>query len=128
MNEILEELNPEQRQVALHTGHTLAIACPGAGKTKTMATKAALLLDQGDKVCAVTFTRDAALELRERIMKLAQPSGKPRLLVGTFHSVSLLMTTPISIRGNSAARSSQACAHRLHRRPIWSRKACEYPT
>lgn len=99
MNEILAELNPEQRQVALHTGHTLAIACPGAGKTKTMATKAALLLDQGDKVCAVTFTRDAALELRERIMKLAQPSGKPRLLVGTFHSVSLLMTTPHKHKG-----------------------------
>jgi DNA helicase-2/ATP-dependent DNA helicase PcrA len=99
VNALLAELNPEQRQVALHPGHTLAIACPGAGKTKTMATKAALLLDQGDKVCAVTFTRDAALELRERIMKLADPRGKSRLLVGTFHSVCLLMATPHKHKG-----------------------------
>jgi len=99
VNALLAELNPEQRQVALHSGHTLAIACPGAGKTKTMATKAALLLDQGDTVCAVTFTRDAALELRERIMKSADPSGKARLLVGTFHSVCLLMATPHKHKG-----------------------------
>jgi superfamily I DNA/RNA helicase len=91
VNELIAELNPEQRQVALHSGHTLVVACPGAGKTKTMATKAALLLDQGEKVCAVTFTRDAALELRERIMKSADARGKSRLLVGTFHSVCLLM-------------------------------------
>jgi DNA helicase-2/ATP-dependent DNA helicase PcrA len=99
VNDLLAELNPEQRQVALHSGHTLAIACPGAGKTKTMATKASMLLDQGDKVCAVTFTRDAALELRERIMKTADARGKPRLLVGTFHSVCLLMATPHKHKG-----------------------------
>jgi superfamily I DNA/RNA helicase len=99
VNDILAELNPEQRQVALHSGHTLAIACPGAGKTKTMAKKASMLLDQGEKVCAVTFTRDAALELRERIMTTADARGKPRLLVGTFHSVCLLMATPHKHKG-----------------------------
>lgn len=99
MKDLVADLNPEQRQVALHSGNALAVACPGAGKTKTMAVKAAINLDDGDPVCAVTFTRDAALELRERIMKLAHPSGKSRLLVGTFHSVCSLMASPRKFKG-----------------------------
>lgn len=94
MNDILSELNPQQREVALHVGHCLSIACPGSGKTKMLATKAATLLNEGEKVCAVTFTRDAALELRERTMKLADPRTKANLLVGTFHSVCMLMASP----------------------------------
>lgn len=99
MNDILSELNPEQREVALHVGHCLSIACPGSGKTKMLATKAATLLNEGEKVCAVTFTRDAALELRERTMKLADPRTKSNLLVGTFHSVCILMASPRKQKG-----------------------------
>lgn len=90
----LDGLNPQQRAVALHQGHCLAIAAPGSGKTKTLAVKAALLLSQGKSVVAVTFTRDAALELRERIIALAGEKALPDLLVGTFHSVDLLMAFP----------------------------------
>jgi DNA helicase-2/ATP-dependent DNA helicase PcrA len=99
VNDILSELNPEQREVALHVGHCLSIACPGSGKTKMLATKAATLLNEGEKVCAVTFTRDAALELRERTMKLADPRTKSNLLVGTFHSVCMLMASPRKHKG-----------------------------
>lgn len=99
MSEILSELNPQQREVALHAGHCLSIACPGSGKTKMLATKAATLLNEGEKVCAVTFTRDAALELRERTMRLADPRTKANLLVGTFHSVCMLMATPRKHKG-----------------------------
>ena len=94
MIELLSALNPDQRQVVEHRGHCLTIACPGSGKTKTLATKAAVLLDQGERVCAVTFTRDAALELRHRTISMARPGAKSRLLVGTFHSVSMLMACP----------------------------------
>lgn len=99
MNDILSELNPQQRKVALHLGHCLSIACPGSGKTKMLATKAATLLNEGEKVCAVTFTRDAAIELRERIMLLADPRAKGNLLVGTFHSVCMLMASPRKHKG-----------------------------
>ena len=99
MNDILSELNPQQREVALHAGHCLSIACPGSGKTKMLATKAATLLNEGERVCAVTFTRDAALELRERTMKLADPRTKGNLLVGTFHSVCMLMASPRKHQG-----------------------------
>lgn len=87
-------LNPQQRAVALHDGHCLAIAAPGSGKTKTLAVKASFLLSRGMTVVAVTFTRDAALELRERILALAGDKALPNLLVGTFHSIDLAMAFP----------------------------------
>ncbi|TPQ30490.1 ATP-dependent helicase [Cupriavidus pinatubonensis] len=85
---MLRELNPAQREVVELRRHCVAVACPGAGKTKTIATKAAMLLGEPDAtVGAVTFSKDAALELRERILALAGPGAKKRLLAGTFHSL-----------------------------------------
>ena len=81
---ILDELNPSQREVAELRQHCVAVACPGAGKTKTIAPKAAILL--GDPACrvgAVTFNKDAATELQDRIRVLAGPASMPRLLAGT---------------------------------------------
>jgi len=85
---MLEGLNPQQREVAEQRLHCVAIACPGAGKTKTIATKAALLLSNPAAVVgAVTFSKDAAVELRNRILALAGEGAKKRLIAGTFHSL-----------------------------------------
>ena len=85
---MLDELNPQQREVAQLRQNCVAIACPGAGKTKTIATKAALLLQQDAvMVGAVTFSKDAALELRDRILAAAGKAVKKRLIAGTFHSL-----------------------------------------
>lgn len=94
IQEQINSLNPEQKEVALCMGHCLTIAAPGSGKTKTLAVKAAYLLSKGKTVSAVTFTRDAALELRDRIVLIAGKESMPRLLVGTFHSMDLLMAFP----------------------------------
>lgn len=94
LEQYFSELNPQQNAVALHKGHCLAIAAPGSGKTKTLAIKAAYLLSQGATVGAVTFTRDAAMELRERILHIAGQQSLPYLVVGTFHSIDLLMAFP----------------------------------
>jgi superfamily I DNA/RNA helicase len=73
---VLDELNPQQREVAQLRQHCVAIACPGAGKTKTIATKAALLLQSNAAlVGAVTFLKAAGSDL------------KKRLIAGTFHSL-----------------------------------------
>lgn len=96
----LDGLNPGQRAVALSRRHTLAIACPGSGKTKTLAAKAAYFLSQGERVAACTFTRDSALELRERIVREAAPGSQSRLLVGTFHSIDLLMAFPNRVKSD----------------------------
>jgi superfamily I DNA/RNA helicase len=85
---MLEKLNPQQREVVETRSPCLAIACPGAGKTGTIATKAAVLLaDPNITVGAVTFSKDAAVELRDRILKLAGEGAKKRLVAGTFHSL-----------------------------------------
>lgn len=91
---LLHGLNPEQLQAAQCLEHCLVVACPGSGKTKTLAAKAAFLLSQGARVAAVTFTRDAALELRGRTVALAGEGSNDRLLVGTFHSIDMLMAFP----------------------------------
>ncbi|MDQ7980306.1 ATP-dependent helicase [Paraburkholderia sp. SARCC-3016] len=85
---MLEGLNPQQREVVESRRPCLAIACPGAGKTKTIAVKAAWLLSRPDSIVgAVTFSKDAATELRDRILSLAGADAKRRLLAGTFHSL-----------------------------------------
>jgi superfamily I DNA/RNA helicase len=85
---MLDGLNPQQREVAELRQHCVAIACPGAGKTKTIAAKAALLLaDPAAIVGAVTFSKDAAVELRDRILALAGHGARKRLIAGTFHSL-----------------------------------------
>ncbi|RZT35429.1 ATP-dependent helicase [Cupriavidus agavae] len=86
--EALAKLNPSQREVVECREHCVAVAVPGAGKTATIAAKAALLLSDPIKtVGAVTFSKDAAIELRDRILALAGPSAKKRLIAGTFHSL-----------------------------------------
>lgn len=84
----LEKLNPSQREVVECHDHCVAVAVPGAGKTATIAAKAAVLLGNPNlTVGAVTFSKDAAVELRDRILALTGPSAKTRLIAGTFHSL-----------------------------------------
>lgn len=92
---MLDDLNAQQREVAQLRRHCLAIACPGAGKTKTIAAKAALLLDDPSAIVgAVTFSKDAAVELHDRILVLAGTRAKRRLIAGTFHSLAFKQLTP----------------------------------
>ncbi|WP_423200753.1 DNA 3'-5' helicase (plasmid) [Cupriavidus sp. H19C3] len=86
--DVLARLNPAQREVVEHEGHCIAVAVPGAGKTATISAKAAVLLERPNvRVGAVTFSKDAAVELRDRILGLTGPAAKGRLIAGTFHSL-----------------------------------------
>ena len=97
--ELLADLNPAQREAALCRGHCVVVAIPGSGKTKTLASKTAFALsDSRAKVVAVTFTRDSAVELRERIVKIAGHEVLPQIIVGTYHSVALLMAFPSRVK------------------------------
>src|SRR5687768_10234448 len=80
-------LSDEQHRIvhgALDVGHRLVLAAPGSGKTHTIVARIRHLLgDRGvepEQVLALTFTRKAATELRERI-------EHPDVWVGTFHAV-----------------------------------------
>ncbi len=85
----LDELNPEQRAAATHTGGPLLIlAGAGTGKTTTLCARVAWLVSEGvpsERILLLTFTRRAARELLQRARALVPASS--RVLGGTFHSV-----------------------------------------
>src|SRR3954451_18349051 len=85
----LEQLNPEQREAATHTGGPLLIlAGAGTGKTTTLCSRVAWLVAEGtpsERVLLLTFTRRAAREMLQRARGLVPAST--RVLGGTFHSV-----------------------------------------
>ena len=87
----MNSLNPHQQKAVLATGHCLVTACPGSGKTRVLAVRAARLLElhPNGKLLAVTFTRDAATSLKERIIGQAGETARQRVAVGTLHSLAL---------------------------------------
>ncbi len=88
---VLGGLDPDQRRAAgIVAGPLLIIAGPGTGKTRTLTHRLAhLLADHGaapQQCLAITFTRRAADELRERLNRL-RPDGAKQLTVTTFHGL-----------------------------------------
>lgn len=87
---MLTSLSNEQKQAVLSNVHTLVTACPGSGKTRVLSIKTAHILSSPNAfVTAVTFTRDSAQELEERIKKMAGESVHHRFSTGTFHALAL---------------------------------------
>jgi DNA helicase-2/ATP-dependent DNA helicase PcrA len=88
--EILKGLNDAQRRAVTHTGGPLMIvAGAGTGKTSTLTKRFEWLVAQGtpaERVLALTYTREAAAELAERIEK-ALADETDELSVTTFHSL-----------------------------------------
>ena len=90
---ILSNLDPDQRRAAeIVEGPLLIIAGPGSGKTRTLTHRIAhLVVDRhiAPSTClAITFTRRAAAEMRERL-KALMPSGAQKVAIHTFHSLVL---------------------------------------
>ena len=95
------ELNPFQARAVTTPGHCTILACPGSGKTRVLSTRAGHLIENNSlgRLCAVTFTRDAANELLTRILEACGKENTRRLAVGTFHSLAMAQ-----IKRNSNSR------------------------
>ena len=90
---MLEGLNDKQKEAVLYNeGPLLIIAGAGAGKTKTLTTKIAYLIEEGlaqpYNVLAITFTNKAAKEMKDRLYALIGDLAK-KIQVSTFHSFGL---------------------------------------
>ena len=90
---MLEGLNDKQKEAVLYNdGPLLIIAGAGAGKTKTLTTKIAYLIEEGFaapyNVLAITFTNKAAKEMKDRLYGLIGDLAQ-KVQVSTFHSFGL---------------------------------------
>jgi DNA helicase II / ATP-dependent DNA helicase PcrA len=89
----LAGLDDDQRAAAsIVEGPLLVIAGPGSGKTRTLVHRIAHLVAEhgvdGEHCLAITFTRRAAAEMRERLQaRLGAVAG--RIPIHTFHSLGL---------------------------------------
>lgn len=87
--EYLETLNPEQTEAVVHNGSPLLIlAGAGSGKTRVITTKIAYLIQHENvqpwSILAVTFTKKAANEMKERAVALEPLASEAQ--IKTFHS------------------------------------------
>ena len=91
MSGILDELNPEQLAAVKCTdGPELIIAGAGSGKTRVLTSRIAYLISLGvspERILALTFTKKAAGEMKERIAMMVGERQARRIWMGTFHSV-----------------------------------------
>ncbi len=100
-DQLVEGLNPQQRQAVVHEGSPLLIvAGAGSGKTAVLTRRIAYLIAARGvgvgQILAITFTNKAAAEVRERVVSLVGGRAK-YMWVSTFHS------TCVRILRNQAA-------------------------
>jgi DNA helicase-2/ATP-dependent DNA helicase PcrA len=98
VEERLGKLQVDQRRAATAPpGPVLCVAPAGSGKTTTLVARIAWLLDEGvapETICAISFNRKAAEELRERVEIALEPLGSDlakRVRIRTFHALGLEM-------------------------------------
>lgn len=88
---LIADLDPDQLAAVTTESHLVAVvAGAGSGKTRVLTRRIAYRIATGDAdprhTLALTFTREAAGELRRRLIRLGL---RDRVEAGTFHSVML---------------------------------------
>lgn len=85
---LLEDLNTDQQRAITTEGTVVIMAGPGTGKTKTLTAKIQYLIQEKqvspESILALTFTKKAASEMRERLSHLSKLP-----YISTFHALAL---------------------------------------
>jgi DNA helicase II / ATP-dependent DNA helicase PcrA len=94
IDELLADLNPQQREAATHGDEPLLIvAGAGTGKTAALVHRVAWLIAQGidpARILLLTFTRRAAAEMLRRaetLLRRLGHAGTARVWGGTYHAI-----------------------------------------
>ena len=88
---ILQGLNPAQYEAVINYDEpSLIIAGAGSGKTRVLTARIAYMIEQGINpwnILALTFTKKAAEQMRERISSMVSDNRSRYIRMGTFHSI-----------------------------------------
>lgn len=99
MSKLLEGLNEQQLPVAKRIdGKFIVNSSAGSGKTTVIVTRTAYMIEQGidpANILMFTFTRKAALEMKERMIAKIGAIAKP-VTVCTYHSFSSMLLRKFS--------------------------------
>ncbi|WP_104721143.1 ATP-dependent helicase [Helicobacter mesocricetorum] len=92
---LLQQLNPSQQKAVKTTeGALLILAGAGSGKTKTITTRLAYLIDEigipPSNTLTLTFTNKAASEMQKRALDMIENTTSHPPLLCTFHKFGLL--------------------------------------
>lgn len=127
--QFLNGLDAEQREaVTCPASATIIHAGAGSGKTRVLTNRIAYRVSTGsaeaDNVLAITFTREAASEMRRRLKSLGVGNAPT---VGTFHAVALALLrqrlvdlhlpVPNIVHNRQALAVAAAGSHPLAERP-----------
>lgn len=124
LDRLLAGLDAHQRRAVVTDAHPLAIvATAGSGKTMVLTRRIAYRIHRGDAdprhVVALTFTREAAAELRRRLRRLDISES---IEAGTFHSIALRLlrdramtrNAPMPVVAPDRQRLIRECLNELH--------------
>ena len=104
-----EELNFRQREAVTSTAAVTAVSAgPGTGKTKTLVARIAWLIEEQGvrpgEITAVTFTNQAAAEMRARLeARLGGKRAVAPMTIGTFHAICLKLLGEVQLIGQGEA-------------------------
>ncbi|MCU1359984.1 MAG: uvrD2 [Ilumatobacteraceae bacterium] len=128
--QLLRGLDPQQRLAVTTDAAPLAIvAAAGSGKTTVLTRRIARRLADGSAearhVLALTFTRDAAGELRRRLRRL---DVRETVESGTFHAVALRLLRDRALTTGTSAPVVASDRHRLVREVLTETRLRRDPT
>ena len=107
IRDYLDSLNDKQCEAVVHSGAPLLIlAGAGSGKTRVITTKIAFLIQERgvdpSRILAVTFTKKAANEMKERAVNLEPRAAGAQ--IRTFHSFGAWFLRRYAAEANCACK------------------------
>jgi len=132
-DDLLRGLDAQQREAVVTPPSSIVVhAGAGSGKTRVLTHRIAYRVATGtaqpENILAITFTREAASEMRKRLTSLGVDRAKGSSpTVGTFHAVALSLLrqrlidlgqpVPNIVHNRTALATAAAGMHRLASRP-----------
>ena len=93
IDELIDNLNKEQKLIRSTEGPNIIVAGAGSGKTKVLTTRLIHIINQKkafpNQILCVTFTNKAAKEMQNRVLNYIKNQSNSFPWLGTFHSISV---------------------------------------